>query len=455
MTETAIVILAAGKGTRMKSRLPKVLHAIAGQPLLHHVLSTARGLDPQRLVLVLGPDMEDVAAALPDGAPGVDIAIQSERLGTGHALQMAMPALSGFSGDVLVLYGDVPLITAETLRALLAARRSGAALAVLAFEPEDSAAYGRLILGSDGKLERIVERLDADAAAAEIGLCNSGIMAIDGAHLAALLEALGKDNAKGEYYLTDIVAGARARGLDCVHAMASAEEVMGINDRVQLAEAEAALQGRLRCRAMENGATLIDPASIWLSLDTELGEDVTIGPNTVFGPGVRIADGVEIRAFCHLEGATVETGAIIGPYARLRPGAEIGEGARVGNFVEVKKARVEKGAKINHLSYIGDARVGAGANIGAGTITCNYDGFTKSLSDIGAGAFIGSNSALVAPVVIGDGAVVAAGSVITEDVAADAIAVARGKQVERAGAAARRRDKKSGREKKKSEKAKG
>ncbi len=449
MTETAIVILAAGKGTRMKSRQPKVLHVIAGQPMLHHVLGTARGLGAGRLVLVLGPDMEDVAAALPESKPKIEIAVQTERLGTGHALQMAKPALDGFTGDVLVLYGDVPLITAETLRALLAARRAGAALAVLAFEPDDSAAYGRLVLGPDGKLERIVERLDADVATAEINLCNSGIMAVDGAHLSSLLDGLGNDNAKGEYYLTDIVAGARARGLDCVHAMASEEEVMGINDRVQLAEAEAALQGRLRRAAMENGATLIDPATTWLSPDTVLGADVTIGPNTVFGPGVRVADGVEILAFCHLEGADVGKGAIIGPYARLRPGAEIGEGAKVGNFVEVKKARVEKGAKINHLSYIGDARVGAGANIGAGTITCNYDGFAKSLSDIGAGAFIGSNSALVAPVVIGDGAVVAAGSVITQDVTADAIAVARGEQSEREGAAARRRDKK------KSEKAKG
>ena len=449
MTETAIVILAAGKGTRMKSRQPKVLHAIAGQPMLHHVLATARGFDPKRLVLVLGPDMEDVAAALPEGAPAAEIALQTERLGTGHALLMAKPALAGFAGDVLVLYGDVPLITPETLDALLAARRSGAALAVLAFEPKDSAAYGRLVLGPEGKLERIVERLDAVDATADINLCNSGIMAVDGAELFSLLEALGNDNAKGEYYLTDIVAGARARGLDCVHAMASEEEVMGINDRVQLAEAEAALQGRLRRAAMQNGTTLIDPATTWLSPDTVLGADVTVGPNTVFGPGVRVADGVEILAFCHLEGATVGSGAIIGPYARLRPGAEIGEGAKVGNFVEVKKARVEKGAKINHLSYIGDARVGVGANIGAGTITCNYDGFAKSLSDIGAGAFIGSNSALVAPVVIGDGAVVAAGSVITQDVTADAIAVARGEQSEREGAAARRR------EKKKSKKTKG
>lgn len=449
MTETAIVILAAGKGTRMKSRLPKVLHAIAGQPLLHHVVATARGLSPERLVLVLGPDMAEVGAALPQGSPEVEIAEQTKRLGTGHALLMAEPALADFSGDVVVLYGDVPLITGETLRALLARRQSsGAALAVLAFEPDDSAAYGRLVLDSDGSLERIVERLDADEATAAITLCNSGIMAVSGAHLFGLLKALDNNNAKGEYYLTDIVAAARGLGLDCVHAMASEEEVMGINDRVQLAEAEAALQGRLRRVAMENGATLIDPATTWFSSDTVLGEDVIVGPNTVFGPGVRVADNVEIRAFCHLEGAEVSSGAIIGPYARLRPGAEIGEGARVGNFVEVKKARVEKGAKINHLSYIGDARVGAGANIGAGTITCNYDGYAKSLSDIGAGAFIGSNSALVAPVVIGDGAVVAAGSVITRDVAADAIAVARGKQSEYAGAAAKRRAKlESGRKK--------
>lgn len=447
MTETAIVILAAGKGTRMKSRRAKVLHAIAGQPMLHHVLTTARGLGPERLVLVLGPDMEDVGAALPEGASDAEIVIQAERLGSGHAVLMAKAALKDFSGDVLVLYGDVPLITDGSLRALLASLGAGAALAVLAFEPEDCAAYGRLVVGPDGKLERIVERLDADAATAEIGLCNSGIMAVGGGHLFALLEALGNDNAKGEYYLTDIVAGARAGGLECVHAMASEEEVMGINNRVQLAAAEAAMQGRLRRAAMENGATLIDPATTWLSPDTVLGEDVTVGPNTVFGPGVRVADGAEIKAFCHLEGAEVGAGAIIGPYARLRPGAKIGEGARVGNFVEVKKARIEKGAKINHLSYIGDARVGAGANIGAGTITCNYDGFAKSLSDIGAGAFIGSNSALVAPVVIGDGAVVAAGSVITRDVTADAIAVARGEQSERPGAAARRREKKSGRAK--------
>ncbi len=444
MTETAIVILAAGKGTRMKSGRAKVLHALAGQPMLHHVLATARALAPERLVLVLGPDMEEVGDTLPDAVPQAEIAIQQERLGSGHAVLMAKAALAGFTGDVLVLYGDVPLITEETLRALLAARRSGAALAVLAFEPEDSAAYGRLVVGPQGKLERIVERLDGDAATAEITLCNSGIMAVDGAHLFALLDGLGNENAKGEYYLTDIVAAARANGLDCVHALAAPEEVLGINDRAQLAEAEAVLQGRLRQAAMKNGATLLDPATTWFSVDTALGEDVTVGPNTVFGPGVRVADGVEIRAFCHLEGAQVGAGAIIGPYARLRPGAEIGAGAHIGNFVEVKQARVEKGAKINHLSYIGDARVGAGANIGAGTITCNYDGFTKSLSDIGAGAFIGSNSALVAPVVIGDGAVVAAGSVITRDVAPDAIAVARGEQSERAGAAARRRDRKSG-----------
>ncbi|MDA0231048.1 MAG: bifunctional UDP-N-acetylglucosamine diphosphorylase/glucosamine-1-phosphate N-acetyltransferase GlmU [Proteobacteria bacterium] len=442
MTETAIVILAAGKGTRMRSRRPKVLHAVAGQPMLHHVLATARSLAPERLVVVLGPDMEEVGSSLPAGAPPAEIAIQQERLGSGHAVVMAKPALSGFTGDVLVLYGDVPLITAETLRALLAARRGGAALAVLAFEPEDSAAYGRLVLGPEGGLERIVECLDADAADAEISLCNSGIMAVDGAHLFDLLDGLGNDNAKSEYYLTDIVAGARTRGLQCVHAMAAPDEVMGINDRSQLAQAEAVLQTRLRQAAMKNGATLLDPATTWFSRDTILGEDVTVGPNTMFGPGVRVADGVEIRAFCHLEGATVGTGAIIGPYARLRPGAEIGEGAHIGNFVEVKQARVEKGAKINHLSYIGDARVGAGANIGAGTITCNYDGFTKALSDIGAGAFIGSNSALVAPVVIGDGAVVAAGSVITRDVAANAIAVTRSEQRELPGAAARRRDKK-------------
>jgi len=443
MTEIAIVILAAGKGTRMKSRIPKVLHAIAGEPLLHHVLSTARALEPTSLVLVLGPDMAAAEESLPNGTPAVQIAIQQERLGSGHALLMARQALEGFAGDVLVLYGDVPLITPETLRGLLAARRTGAAVALLAFEPKDTADYGRLVLGPGGELERIVEHLDSDNSHAALKLSNSGIIAVEGRHLFPLLDSIDNDNAKGEYYLTDIVAAARSRGLDCVHAVVGAEEVMGVNDRVQLSEAETVLQNRLRRVAMKNGATLIDPSSVWLSRDTKLGRDVTIGPHTWFGPGVSVADSVEIRAFCHLEGASVGEGAIVGPYARLRPGAEIGAGAHIGNFVEIKQARVEKSAKINHLSYIGDARVGAAANIGAGTITCNYDGFTKSLSDIGEGAFIGSNSALVAPVVIGDGAVVAAGSVIIRDVAADAIAVARGEQSEREGAAARRRDKKS------------
>ncbi len=441
-TGTAIVILAAGKGTRMKSRAPKVMHAIAGEPLLHHVVASARSLAPERLILVLGPDMEDVARSV----PAVEIAIQQERLGSGHAVLMARQALDGFVGDVLVLYGDVPLVTPETLRSLLAARRTGAAVAVLAFEPLDPAAYGRLEFGPGGGLERIVECLDSDDSHAGLTLCNSGIIAVDGQRLFTLLDSVDNDNAKGEYYLTDIIACARARGLDCVHAMANEQEVLGVNDRSQLAKAEAILQNRLRCAAMKNGATLIDPASVWFSRDTHLGTDVTVGPHTWFGPGVTVADGVEIRAFCHLEGATVGEGATIGPYARLRPGAEIGPGAHIGNFVEIKKARIEKSVKINHLSYIGDARVGAAANIGAGTITCNYDGFTKSLSDIGEGAFIGSNSALVAPVVIGEGAVVAAGSVIVSDVTADAVAVARGEQSERAGAAARRRAKKKSRQ---------
>ncbi|MBI07250.1 MAG: bifunctional N-acetylglucosamine-1-phosphate uridyltransferase/glucosamine-1-phosphate acetyltransferase [Rhodospirillaceae bacterium] len=438
-TGTAIVILAAGKGTRMKSRVPKVMHPMAGEPLLNHVVATARVLAPERLVLVLGPDMKDFAHSMPEA----EVVIQQERLGSGHALLTARQALDGFTGDVLVLYGDVPLITPETLCALLEARRRGAAVAVLAFEPLDTAAYGRLELGPDGGLERIVERLDSNHSQAALTLCNSGIVAVDGQWLFTLLDKIENNNAKGEYYLTDIVACARALGLDCVYTMANEQEVLGVNDRVQLAEAEAELQNRLRHVAMKNGATLIDPASVWFSRDTQLGSDVTIGPHTWFGPGVSVADGVEIRAFCHLEGAMVGEGATIGPYARLRPGAEIGPGAHIGNFVEIKKARIEKGVKINHLSYIGDARVGAAANIGAGTITCNYDGFTKSLSDIGEGAFIGSNSALVAPVVIGEGAVVAAGSVIVSDVTADAIAVARGEQSERKGAAARRRARKN------------
>ena len=440
MSGLACVVLAAGKGTRMCSGLPKVLHPLAGRPMVEHVLAIARALSPERMVLVIGPELEGASADLAGGGDALACVVQEEPLGTAHAVAQTRPLLADFGGDVLVLYADTPLVRGETLAGLIRARREGdRAAAVLGFRPDDPAEYGRLILGPDGSLARIVEYAEASDDERAVALCNAGMMAIDGRRLFALLDAIGNDNAGGEYYLTDLPAVVAAEGGTCAVAEAPAEEVMGINDRAQLAAAERVIQDRLRRAAMEGGATLADPGTVWLSADTRLGCDVTIGPNVVIGPGVVIEDGVEIRPFSHLEGVRVGRGAAVGPFARLRPGSDIGEGARVGNFVEVKNSTVARGAKINHLSYVGDADVGAGANIGAGTITCNYDGYEKSRTEIGEGAFIGSNTALVAPVTVGSGAVVGAGSVITEDVDADAIAVARGEQRQREGAAARRR----------------
>ena len=440
MSPVACVVLAAGKGTRMRSALPKVLHPLAGRPMVEHVLANARSLRPERTVLVIGPELEAAALGL-DGAEGaVGCVVQEEPLGTAHAVAQTRPLLEDFDGDVIVLYADTPLVRGETLARLIQARREGDRVAaVLGFRPQDPAEYGRLILAPDGTLARIVEYAEASEDERAVTLCNAGMMAIDGRRLFPLLDAIGNDNGRGEYYLTDLPAIVAAEGGVCAVAEAPAEEVMGINDRVQLAAAERVIQDRLRRAAMAGGATLVDPATVWLSADTRLGSDVTIGPNVAIGPGVIVEDGVEIKPFSHLEGVCVRRQAVIGPFARLRPGSDIGEGARVGNFVEVKNSAIERGAKINHLSYVGDAGVGAGANIGAGTITCNYDGYEKSRTEIGEGAFIGSNTALVAPVSVGPGAVVGAGSVITEDVEADAIAVARGEQRQREGAAARRR----------------
>ena len=448
MSGLACVVLAAGKGTRMRSALPKVLHPLAGRPMVEHVLAIARGLAPERTVLVIGPELEAAAAGLEGVGEAVSCVVQAEPLGTAHAVAQTRPLLEDFGGDVLVLYADTPLVRSETLDRLIAARRAGdgVAAAVLGFRPADPEEYGRLILAPDGTLARIVEYAEASGDERAVTLCNAGMMAVDGRRLFPLLDAIGNDNAKGEHYLTDLPAIVAAEGGRCVVVEAPAEEVMGINDRLQLAEAERVIQDRLRRAAMEGGATLVDPATVWLSLDTRLGSDVTVGPNVAFGPGVVIEDGVEIRPFSHLEGVCVRKGATIGPFARLRPGSEIGEGAIVGNFVEVKSSTVAEGAKIKHLSYVGDASVGAGANIGAGTITCSYDGYRKSRTEIGDGAFIGSNTALVAPVTVGPGAVVGAGSVITEDVEADAIAVARGEQSQREGAAARRRERRERRE---------
>jgi bifunctional UDP-N-acetylglucosamine pyrophosphorylase / glucosamine-1-phosphate N-acetyltransferase len=438
---TAAIVLAAGKGTRMKSHLPKVLHPIAGRPMIGHVLASLAPLGAAPVVVVVGPGMEEVSAAV---APHPS-AIQAEQLGTGHAVLAAKEALGKAlgsqmgggkaPGDILILYGDTPFISTATFERLLARRRAAdrPAAVVLGMRPADPGEYGRLIADGEGRLEAIVEHRDATAAERGIGLCNSGVMAVDGTLLWELLAQVGNGNATGEYYLTDIVALARRRGLVCAAVEAPADELIGINSRADLAAAEALLQGWLRDRAMAEGATLVDPSSVWFSFDTRLGRDVTVGPHVIFGPGVEVADAVEIRSFSHIEGARIGSGAVIGPFARLRPGSVIGAKARVGNFVETKNVTLAAGAKANHLAYLGDAKVGAGANVGAGTITCNYDGFGKYQTVIGAGAFIGSNSALVAPVTVGERAVVAAGSVITQDVAPDALAVARARQVEKPG----------------------
>ncbi len=437
----AAVVLAAGLGTRMKSDLPKVMHKVCNVPMLGHVLAMLDDLGVVRRVVVLGPGM-DAAAKLAE-AYDATVAEQTERLGTAHAALAAKDALADFAGDVLVAFGDTPLVRAETVARAIELRRSALdpAVVVLGFEEDEPGAYGRLILDDAGNLVRIVEAKDATPEELDVTLCNSGVMLIDGAVAWRLLSAIGNDNAKGEYYLTDVVALARAEGRACAVVEGGAEEFLGVNSRADLALVEAIAQDRLRAEALARGVTMTDPHTVYFSADTQLGRDVTIEPFVTFGPGVVIGDNVTIKGFCHFEDARVAAGAILGPYARLRPGADVAEDAHIGNFVEIKKATVERGAKVNHLTYIGDARVGAGANVGAGTITCNYDGFNKSHTDIGAGAFIGSNTSLVAPVKVGDGATVGAGSVVTHDVPADALAVTRAQQKTLNGWAARFREK--------------
>jgi bifunctional UDP-N-acetylglucosamine pyrophosphorylase/glucosamine-1-phosphate N-acetyltransferase len=421
----AVIILAAGKGTRMKSATPKVLHPIGGLPMLGHVIRTAESMKPEKIVVVAAPDQ---LGAFRPHVGQHEIAVQDAQLGTGHAVRCAESALAGFDGDILILYGDVPLITQQTLSELLR-KKSGAhsAVAVLGFRAANPAGYGRLVVTGDALLG-IVEDKDADAAQRAIPLCNSGLMAVSAAHLWPLLATLRNHNAQGEYYLTDIVAAAAAKDLPCCYGLAEESEVMGINDRLQLGEAENLFQARMRRAAMLGGVTLQCNYSTLFAHDTQIAHDVTVGANVVFGPGVVVESGAEILPFCHLENCVVKSGAKIGPFARIRPGSVIGEGARVGNFVEIKNAEIGAGAKANHLSYIGDATVGEKANIGAGTITCNYDGIKKSRTTIGRGAFIGSNTALVAPVTVGDGAMVAAGSTITKDVEAGALGIARSVQ---------------------------
>ena len=431
--KTSLIILAAGMGTRMNSDLPKVLHPIAGDPMLVHAMAAGATLDPEHTVVVAGHGAAQVTAAAQNFDETATVVVQSEQLGTAHAVDQAKDALAGFSGTAIVLYGDTPFVEPHTLEEMLSASE-GADVVVLGFEAADPGRYGRLIMNGD-VLEKIVEFKDASEAERAVTLCNSGVIACKSELLFDLIAAVGNDNASGEYYLTDIIGLARARGLTATAVTCDEAETLGVNSRAQLAQAEAAFQTRARAELLENGVTLQAPETVFLARDTIIGRDAYVEPHVFFGPGVTVESGAHIRAYSHLEGCHVARGAIIGPYARLRPGAELQENTRVGNFVEIKNATVSEGAKVNHLSYIGDAFVGAHANIGAGTITCNYDGVMKHHTHIGANAFIGSNTMLVAPVHVGDGAMTGSGSVITSDVEEDALALARAPQVEKPGMA--------------------
>ena len=435
-TPIAAIILAAGKGTRMKSDLHKVLHPIAGRPMLMHLMASVEALSPCKKVVVVGSGKEQLEAAL---AGTADLAVQEPQLGTGHAVQQAERALAGFAkefpgGDVLILYGDVPFVPTATMQAMIDRLNApdAPAVVVLAFAPDDPTGYGRVIV-EGGRIVKMVEQKDATDAEKAVKLSNSGLMAVKARDLFGLLARVTADNAQAEFYLTDIVNIANADGGTCVAITTDPFDVAGINSRAQLAEMEGKWQARRRIRAMDDGATLIAPDTVWFAHDTQIGRDVLIEPNVFFGPGVTIADGVTIRANCHIEGTTIASGAEVGPFARLRPGTVLEEKTKIGNFVEVKKARFGKGAKANHLSYIGDADVGAGANIGAGTITCNYDGYFKYKTEIGAGAFIGSNSALIAPVKIGRDAIVAAGSAVSRDVGDGELRMVRAEQLMKPG----------------------
>ena len=434
----AAIILAAGQGTRMKSQTPKVLHRVAGLPMLGHVIAGLKVAGVSRIVVVIAPGADAVRDyAL---ASGCQSAVQDKQLGTGHAAAAAGEALKDFDGELVIAYGDMPLMTASTFEASFQARGEG--LAIVAFRAADPGAYGRVITNSDGTLDRIVEFKDASETERKTDLCNAGVLAADAKKFFAWAKNLDNKNAQGEFYLTDVPALAKRDGAKCAVATVSEDDALGVNSRAELAEAERRMQNRLRARALAAGVGMTAPETVFLSHDTVLEADVAIEPFVVFGPKVRVASGAQIKSHCHLEGADVASHAVIGPFARLRPGAAIGEGAHIGNFVEVKNSKIGAGTKANHLAYLGDATVGAKANIGAGTITCNYNGYDKSRTEIGDGAFIGSDTALVAPVKVGAGAITGAGSVITKDVAADALAVARGQQIEKSGWAKAFRDKK-------------
>ncbi len=450
MSDFAAIILAAGKGTRMKSDLHKVLHPIAGKPMLMHLLDSFDGLSPTHTIVVVGDKREQLDAALADR--DIVTALQEPQHGTAHAALQARDALSGFSGNILVCFGDCPMVQADTVRKLLAALEDGAKVAVLGFRPEDPLAYGRIIADADGTVRKMVEYKDASEEERACDLCNSGLIVAHTDDMWPLLDAVDNNNAQGEYYLPDVATGAIARG-DLVRVVETdPAEVAGINSRAELAEAEARWQNDRREQAMAEGASLKAPETVYFCWDTQLGRDVTIDPNVVFGQGVSVADGVHIKAFSHLEGATLATGAQAGPFARLRPGAVLEEGAFVGNFVEMKKATLGPGAKASHLTYLGDTTVGEGANIGAGTITCNYDGYFKYQTTIGARAFIGSNSALIAPVNIGADAIVAAGSTVSRDVDDGELRMVRAEQLVKPGWADRFHD--AMRKKKKAAKSK-
>ena len=436
---TALIILGAGMGTRMNSELPKVLHQIAGAPMLVHAMKSGGALDPAHTVIVAGHGADLVEAAAKAYDPDVTVAIQSEQLGTAHAVSQARSALADFDGDALVLYGDTPFIRAETLAAMTAARLTHD-IVVLGFEAADAGRYGRLIL-KDDQLDRIVEFKDATDAERGVNLCNSGVVAAKAATLFDLIDAVGNENAAGEYYLTDIISIARARGLSATVVRCDEAETLGINSRSELAQAEALFQANARLMAQEDGVTLVAPETVFFAHDTVVGRDTVIEQNVVFGPDVTIESCTTIRAFSHLEGCHVSRGSVVGPYARLRPGAELAENVKIGNFVEIKNAQIAAGAKVNHLSYIGDATIGARSNIGAGTITCNYDGVFKHHTTIGDDVFIGSNTMLVAPVTVGDAAMTGSGSVVTRDVPAGDLAVGRAKQENKAGLAVRLFDK--------------
>ncbi|MCE7997901.1 MAG: bifunctional UDP-N-acetylglucosamine diphosphorylase/glucosamine-1-phosphate N-acetyltransferase GlmU [Rhodobiaceae bacterium] len=440
--DTTVIVLAAGKGTRMKSAIPKVMHEVAGQTLLGHVFAAVKTFSPEQVIAVVAPDMRNVADYAQTWGEEVQTCIQHEANGTGDAVRSALGQVSSDPGVALVVFGDAAFLEAETLVEMRDACAAGSAVVVLGFDTDNPTNYGRLICDDSGALLRIVEEKAASAAEKKVTLCNSGVMAISRELLHEMIGELEPNPASGEIYLTDLPQIAQDRGLTCSATVRDlGETVIGVDSRGDLATAEAIFQKRLREKFLANGVTLHDPESVYFCVDTQIGKDVTIEPNVVFRPNVQIGDNVTIKGFSHLEGVRIEAGAAVGPFARLRPGTLVGEGAKIGNFVETKKANIESGAKISHLTYIGDARVGAEANIGAGTITCNYDGFNKHFTDIGAGAFVGSNSSLVAPVKIGDGSYIGSGSVVTKDVTQDALAVSRPKQLEKRGWGASFREK--------------